>query len=205
MVSLAEQYGTEGFRGASREMPPVLVTGPTDEPLSEEEAKAQCRIDGLVPDLDRYIRTARRKVERDTESALLTQTWKQYLDYFPAGPIELRRPPIQSVSSITYTDVNGTTQTLSASLYELDSTAKPGLILPSYGNSWPSTRVQLRAITVTFVCGYASVAALQADAIEAIHAIALMVASMYQNREMSKQETMSYDNLIEPLQWRKFL
>jgi uncharacterized phiE125 gp8 family phage protein len=204
MFAIAAEHDSETFRGASREMPPVVTTAPTVEPLDEAEAKLHCRIDNAVEGslILRLIKMAREAVEFDAEIALCTQTRKQYLDYFPAGPIELRSPPVQTVASITYVDPNGTTQTLSASLYETDTTARPGLVVPTYGNSWPSTRVQLRAVTVTFTCGYGG-----AEAVPEIakQAMALRIAAAYQNREMGKEETAAYDNLISRLKWRAFL
>lgn len=204
MIAIGSTPGSETFREASRGMPPTVTTAPTTEPLDVEEAKAHCRIDSSAENglIQRLIKMAREAVEFDAEIALCTQTRKQYLDYFPAGPIELRSPPIIAVSSITYVDTDGTTQTLAASEYETDATARPGIIIPSYGNYWPSTRVQLRAVTVTFTCGYGG-----AESVPEIakQAMALKIAAAYQNREMMKEETAAYDNLINRLKWRAFL
>ena len=65
------------------------------------------------------------------------------------------RPPLQSVTSITYVDDAGDTQTLSSSLYQVDTKSQPGRIIPAYGESWPTVRSNtLNAVTVNFVAGY---------------------------------------------------
>jgi hypothetical protein len=106
----------------------TVVTGPTQEPLSLAEAETHLRVtsdeeDGLILSL---IKAARRQVETDTRRALLTQTLRLTLDRFPVGPlidnhrepvwgtdpyhlsrygmILVPRPPLQSVTSIVYTD-----------------------------------------------------------------------------------------------------
>lgn len=92
-------------------------------------------------------------IEKFTSRFLLPTTVDLNLDYFPCA-IELRRPPIQSVTSITYLDTNGDSQTFSSSKYVVDTDREPGLITPAYGESWPATRCQIEAVTVRFVCGY---------------------------------------------------
>lgn len=93
-------------------------------------------------------------IERYTSRYLLTTTVDLKLDYFPCV-IELRRPPVQSVTSITYLDTNGDSQTLTSSKYTVDTDREPGLIKPAYGETWPATYTELQAVTVRFVCGYA--------------------------------------------------
>lgn len=86
---------------------------------------------------------------------LITTTLRTYLDVWPTiGPIILPHPPLASVTSITYVDTAGTTQTWTAAEYQIDVSARPGLILPAYGYTWPSIRPQLKAITITYTAGY---------------------------------------------------
>ena len=98
---------------------PVLVTAPTVEPVSVSQIRAQCGIDtGDFDDsIADWIRAARNMVETDAEIALASSTWALYLDCFPYWEIELRKPPVQSLTSIVYLDGDGTSQTLSSSLY----------------------------------------------------------------------------------------
>jgi uncharacterized phiE125 gp8 family phage protein len=70
----------------------------------------------------------------------------------------LPKPPIASITSVTYVDTDGATQTWSSALYQTDlpsgPTAEPARILPAYNESYPSTRAQMNAVTVRFVAGY---------------------------------------------------
>jgi uncharacterized phiE125 gp8 family phage protein len=163
----------------------VLFTGPTDEPLTVQEAKDWARItesedDDLVQGL---IRAARCHVEQLTGRALLTQTWDLYLDCFP-WQIDVPRPPLQSVTSIKYIDTEGVLQTLASSEYTVDAKSEPGRIVPAYGKVWPSTRYEPNAVQVRFVAGYGLEALdIDARAPELRQAIGVLVGTMYEQRE----------------------
>src|SRR4051812_21902860 len=108
------------------------TVAPVAEPVLLAEAKQHLRVDGAYDDalINRLIGSAREYAERETRRQLLTSTYKLTLDYFPgrcwtltneALPREkaweygryfhdrailLPRPPLQSVTSIVYTDAN---------------------------------------------------------------------------------------------------
>jgi len=108
------------------------------------------------------------------------------LDEFPpdarncTSTIDVPVPPLQSVSSITYLDNNGDSQTLAASKYDVDASSEPGRIAPAFGETWPDTRDVNNAVTVTFIAGYTT-AALVPDTIK--HAIKMITGHWYENRE----------------------
>lgn len=136
-------------------------TAPTVEPVRLAETKTALRIDGNErnEDIERLIRAARTYAETYLGRQLCTATWELYLDEFPAddGPIRPPRPPLASVTSIGYTDENGDAQTLDAADYTVDTDTEPGRIVPAYNESWPSTRTEVNAVTVTYVAGYGGV------------------------------------------------
>lgn len=68
--------------------------------------------------------------------------------------IRLPRPPLQAVTAVTYVDQTGVTQTLSPSVYQVDTQQEPGRLAPAYQQVWPTTRVQMGAVQVTFLAGY---------------------------------------------------
>lgn len=70
--------------------------------------------------------------------------------------IRFPHSPVASITSITYVDTDGNTQTLDASLYELDNKTEPARLYPSYGNVWPATRYKPNAVTIRHVAGWAS-------------------------------------------------
>ena len=162
-----------------------IQTAPSSEPVTTAEVKSQARIDGTDEDtlLDRLISVARVTVEKSTGRTLISQTWDVNYDDFPSGgnPIYLPNPPLQSVSSISYVDNAGSTQTWGASNYTVDTDADIGRIFPAYDKSYPTVRNQRNAVTVRFVSGYG---ASSSDVPEPIrHAILMMAGEMFERRE----------------------
>lgn len=105
------------------------------------------------PLLTQIIASVRQTVEERIGRALITQTREKVLDAFPEC-IYLERPPVASVTSVKYIDIDGVEQTLSASLYQVDTESEPARVKPAYGQTWPATRAQDNAVRVRYVCGY---------------------------------------------------
>src|SRR3990167_7589456 len=106
----------------------IRTAAPDQEPLSLDEAKQHLRVD--IDEHDELILSlvaaARQWAEDHTLRALVTQTWRLTLDYerpsFEADGrcthrIVLPRPPLASVTSVTYVDLEGATQTLAVDQY----------------------------------------------------------------------------------------
>lgn len=163
-----------------------LVTDATTEPLTVEEARTHLRVTDDTEDeyIERLITTARTYCERETDRAFLTSTWRMTLDWFPAV-IHVRKPPLISVTSITYYDTTGTSQTLSASNYTVDATHEPGRITPAYGLTWPSTQSRVGAVTVNYTAGYGAAASAVPMPIK--QAMLLLVGYWFNQRESAAQ------------------
>ncbi len=132
-----------------------LIAPPLIEPIKREDVEAHLRCDLTAESalIDSYIAAVRQQAEAITRRALITQTWELVLDEFPPD-ITLPFPPLQSVVSVKYIDTAGVEQTLSASSYIVDTDSEPARITPAYGEVWPSTRCQVNAVRIRFVCGY---------------------------------------------------
>lgn len=160
-----------------------LVTPPTVEPVTVDEMKLHCRIDHDDEDvaIGQYIVAARKYAETQLRRQLCTATWKLYLDCFPCWQIDVPLPPLVSVTTLTYTDTGGTTQTLTENTHFIkDIYSEPGRITPAYQQTWPSTRDVMNAVALTFVAGYGD----PDDVPEPIRfGIKLLVAEMYDKRE----------------------
>lgn len=158
-----------------------VVTHATSEPITREEAKAQCQVTHDAEDVwfDSLITTARRHVEQITNRTMLTTVRRVTLDGFPCI-IRLWKPPIISVTSITYIDTAGGTQTLSSSDYITSLISVPGRITPAYGLTWPSTQSRMDAVNVNYTAGYASAALVPQDL---KHAMLLLVKHWWEHRE----------------------
>lgn len=182
-----------------------VTTSPVQEPVSIAEAKAHLRVtwgdeDGLIGNL---IKAAREMVESDAEISLLPQTLTWYIDAFPAWEICLRRPPVNSISSITYLDQDGTSQTLSASDYRFDGYSRPARITPAYNEEWPDTYQVTNAVTIVAAAGYTSVSEIPQLAKQAVM---MLVSHWYRNRDsvsqtMTYDVKLSYDSILSRLRW----
>jgi uncharacterized phiE125 gp8 family phage protein len=164
----------------------TLVAGPDVEPLSLAEAKLWLRLDTTAEDalVASLITENRRRAERVTGKALVTQTWRLNLDCFPRWEIAVGMPPLASVSSIAYVDEDGATQTVDAADYLVDANSVPARITPAYLEVWPDTRAQLNAVTITFVAG-TSAAAVDAEFVGRLKSA---VAYCYRHREQRDEE-----------------
>jgi uncharacterized phiE125 gp8 family phage protein len=169
----------------------VRTLAPVLEPLTLTEVKDHLRVDttdedalieGLIDAAVAHIDGADGWLGR----ALVTQTWEWRLDRFPWGnnwadALRVPLPPLQSVTSIEYVDTAGVTQTWSDTLYKVDTSKEPGRIAPVYGETWPLTRDEIAAVTVTFIAGYG---ANPQDVPAAIRsALLLLIGNWYTFRE----------------------
>ncbi len=162
----------------------VQTVAPATEPVSVEEAKMHMRLTPDMTDDDMDIASqitdARAFCELYLRRQLLTATYVLYMDRFPyltvldplnqANPkfdnanyyygspdrfaIWIPRPPLQSITSIVYSDTTSTTQTLATTAYLVDSNGYVGRIAPVYGQFWPGTAIQPNGVQITFVAGY---------------------------------------------------
>jgi uncharacterized phiE125 gp8 family phage protein len=157
----------------------TTVTPPTAEPLLLQEAKDHLRVDSddENAEIARLIQAARVDAEGFLNRRIARATLRLKLDQFPGAyrsgycrdgltpwirsgvdAIRPPSPPLVSVTSITYVDTNGDTQTLDADAYRVDSDSEPGRITPAYGTCWPATRCETNAVTITYIAGYATTA-----------------------------------------------
>lgn len=167
----------ETWRGLRR------VSGPDVEPVTLAETKLHLRVD--VDDDDDYITAlisvAREMVEQVTRRALVSQDWQVTFDTWPASPLTLPYPPLQSVQ-IDYTDSAGATHTLSSSVYGVDGESEPGRVYLRSGQSWSgATLAELGAVQMTFTAGYGDAGVDVPGPLR--QALLLLVGHLYENRE----------------------
>ena len=162
----------------------IVVTPPGVEPVSLAEARLDRGLVHTDDDsmLEFLIANARQYAETYMRRSLITQQRQLVLDAFP-GCIRVPYGRVISVTSISYVDSDGTTQTLSPSLYQVDAVSDLARIIPEYGESWPDTKPGLNRVTVIYEAGYGNAA----DDVPADirHAIRLMVGTGYEMREES--------------------
>jgi uncharacterized phiE125 gp8 family phage protein len=171
------------------------TVAPESTVVTVDDAKHHCRIDTSFDDdyVNGLILAAESALQKEYGCQFLTATWQLVLDYFPPT-IRVPISPLQSVTSITYDDVQGNQQTLDTSWYLVDDVRQPARIQPSYGHAWPPTYTVLNPITITFTAGYGDEAA--SVPAGCVHAIKLYVNALYQNREPTEMEWSTIGNLM---------
>lgn len=183
---------------------PLRSAVPTFEPITVAEAKKQVELpDGYAAHddlLDSLIQEAREQVEHDTGIVAATGTFTCKLDEWPCDDwLELSIRPVSAVTSITYVDTAGATQTWSSTNYSLSShSARPRIFL-AYGSYWPTTRGHYQDITLTVVAGYASQSVIPEMLKQAVR---LQVARMFYDRigqERGESDSAAYVRAYEML------
>lgn len=189
---------------------PAVSVAPTFEAVNLGEVKAHLRLELDDTDEDAYLKmliaTAREWCQNYQGRTHPTTTWTLTLDEFPANdePIILPMPPLASVSSITYYDSSNVLQTLSSSLYIVDTKREPGRVAVAWEQSWPDTADRVAAVTVTYVAG--TTAVLVSPSVK--HAMLLLIAHWHENREavltgtISKEMEFTVSALLEPERMR---
>lgn len=169
-------------------MPLTLITAPASEPITAATAKLHAKVDVSADDslFTTLIAAVRERCELATSRGLITQTWDWVLDRFPNDDfLEIPRPPLQSVTSVTYKDSAGTAQTWASTNYVVQAPSGPraarGRLALAYGKSWPSTYGQMGDVTIRFVCGYGTAGSDVPSLL--IEAMLLDLTTLYRNRE----------------------
>ena len=159
------------------------TSAPASTPVTLAEAKAHLRIEHSLEDplITSLLEAATEWSEDYQQKAYITQTWTLTLDRFPAGEIAVFRPPLQSVTTIKYDDVDNVNQTLAASTYVVDTSSdQGGRIALAFNQSWPDTYNEIGSVVVTFVAGYGA----PEDVSQQIKAaIKLLLSHWYEHRE----------------------
>lgn len=187
-----------------------LVTAPTVQPVTLEEARKQVEVgtESSVHDehLERLIETATKYVESYTGRQLITATYDLYADVLPCGnrPQEIPLSPLASVTSVKYADPStGTQTTWSSSNYIVSASREPGRIVPVFGIVWPAFRYVADSIVFRFVAGYGAAPSSVPQPLR--QAILLLVGDWFANREDATSGPMGtipngVRNLLD--QWR---
>lgn len=165
----------------------VRQTAPSAAVVDLAAVKAHLRIshaaeDALLQALINAVNEQLDGLDGILRRALVTQTWRLFRRDFPAEAVwRLPLPPLQSVSSITYIDLAGATQTVSAADYHVIApTGAAGWIELVDTKTWPAAVADRPdAVRVDFVAGYGAASAVP---VPIKQAALLMVGELYANR-----------------------
>lgn len=178
----------------------VLKTAPSALALALTDAKAHLNVSHSDDDtlITTYINTAINYCEEYLQRKLITQTWYLYLDEWPSGSLVMPFGDLQSVTSIKYYDTDDTEYTFADTNYTVDIASVPGEVKLKYTKTWPSETLRPdNPILVEFVTGYGDAQANITD-VNVVHALKMLVAHYYINREFLYISTNS--NTVTPLE-----
>lgn len=171
-------------------MTAARVIEPAVEPVSLAEMKTHLRLTSTAEDafLEQLIKAARSQVEQETRRALITQSWRLYLDVWPVGRVvSLPVAPIQGIGQILVFDQDGLPQALSEEDWRLDKSTSPARIRVKPGAGLPSSAVM--SIEIDFTAGYGAAASdVPADLRQSVR---LLAAHWFEHREAGTELAMA--------------
>lgn len=159
-----------------------VVTQPTLRAISVVEALAFLRQSATSEGslLEALIDAARSKAELGAGRTLLTTVYDLKLPAFP-HTIRLPRPPVQSVTSVSYYDKDNVAQTVTVTTGYLAYVGeRSGEVYLPQATTWPTTYDRPDAVTVRYTAGWTA-ATLVPGCLRAWMFQA--VATLYEHRE----------------------
>ena len=153
----------------------VKIGAAANEAVTVAELKTHCRISHTADDT--YLGTlriaAREQVEKDLGMVIASQAYRLHTEANFTSVVCLPVQPVQSISSVTYTDVNHVSQTLSTSNYSLKAHRDPPEV--EFDGSLPVGT----DVVINFLAGFAP------DTVPALtkQAVLFLAASWYESRE----------------------
>jgi uncharacterized phiE125 gp8 family phage protein len=194
-----------------------VVTQPTTEPISLEEARLHCRVDAegsppAHPDdpiLEALITAVREWTEQYLGRALAPQTIEEASDAFPAEEFTLSYGPVLGVESIYYTDDEIGVLMVDPATYVLNTQEYPVRVLLNDGFEWPTASTTVASnVRIRYLVGYSTPGTSPQDAPlpKAVkQGMLLLLAFFYKNREAAtvvdfKLLPLGYCMLMSP--WR---
>lgn len=185
----------------------VRTVAPASEPVTADELRTHLNETATgLPDAEAnaYITEAREEIERASGIAIITQTWRLSLDYWPGakdvwwdgvrqghinmihgpdnmGDVWLPAFPLQSVTSVTtYDEASNSTAVTVADVFDVDTYTYPGRLVLQRGQTWPIAMRAANAIEIVYVAGYGNSASNVPASIR--RAVKQMAASIYSHR-----------------------
>ena len=182
-----------GFTGDLPGYSITTVVEPQLEPVDRATAKLQANVDYDDKDalFDLWIPAARRLVEKEAETALVTQTLLLQIPGWPAnGQVRLPVGPAVSVDFVKYYDAGGTLQTLTEGTdFQTWLAYRPPLVLPYPQKYWPVVQfARVPAVQVQYQAGFGATPAAIASGDFKLAKAAILMTIGYWDRNRGDEE-----------------
>jgi uncharacterized phiE125 gp8 family phage protein len=188
-----------------------LITAPTQDVVTLDEAKRQLRVTSTSSDeliqamIDAVVALLDPATSGYLDRALRPQTWEARLPNFPCGEIKLPYPPLMSITSVKYDDLSGVERTLAVTTgYRVigQGSFSKAAIAPPYLQPWPAARCDFESVRIRFIAGYDADAdagdSLPAAIKQAVH---LAVRNLYTLGERSLFESQNTIDGVGEKRW----
>jgi uncharacterized phiE125 gp8 family phage protein len=164
-----------------------ILTPPAVEPVTLADAKAHLKVDVSDDDalIGRLIAAARARAEWHLGRALISQSWRLWLDTWPCdGIVEIPLPPLQSVASVTTYALDDTATVLDPVTYQVDAASQPARLMLKSNTAQPPDLIgglrAINSVAIAFTAGYGDSAS---DVPSGICAALLeLIAFLYEHR-----------------------
>lgn len=184
-------------------MPATLITPPAAEPVTLADIKALLRIEGTSEDalLTGLIRTAREHVEAATGRHLITQTWRLYLEAWPANRrVRVPFTPLRAVVACTVYDATGVPSSVAPARFAIDRSRSVSLVVVDQAAASPVRATN--GIELDVETGHGVPADVPAELVEAVKRLAALWYEHRLDRDLARLAPTPalVDALMEP--WR---
>ena len=174
-----------------------VITEPATEPVTLVEASLFIRYTQSLQNnvITALITAARLDVENWTNRTLVTTTYEYYLENF-CNEMQIPTSTVNSITSITYIDSSGDTQTLAEEVYGFDNVSSINTVFLKPEQSFPDVQVQPNAVKITFPAGYGNAAAVPENLKTVIK---MRVGELYEHREANTTAPRHTNSAMESL------
>lgn len=176
-----------------------VYTPATVYPCTVAEVKDYLRVTDSYDDamLSDAIKQATAELESATRRSFINATYDDVYDGWPLSErfsAVVHRNPLVSVTSITYIDNNGDTQTWSSSNYVVDTTSEPGRIGLAENSTLPLLDYDYdNTVKIRYVAGYGATAATVPPMVK--HYIYMWVTAAHCRRPLLDEERRALTSL----------
>lgn len=119
-----------------------------------------------------------------------------YTSFIGVNGVYLPGGPVRSIVSVNYLDANGVDTVMPPADYRFSRYARVPLLIPNYGKTWPSARVDLDSVRIRYTAGFPSTDSPPQGVPEPIlAAMHLLVAHLHNFREAVHSGTVSVGEL----------
>lgn len=165
-----------------------ITDQPVIEPITVDELKTFARIDGSDEDtlLEGFIEAVRIGAENYLSRALISQSIRMIMDWWPGSVVELFRPPLISIIQIVTIDEDDIETVYDSNNYYKQVEAIPGLIILKQGITEPqNTARDHGGFAIDYKAGYGLLATDVPASIR--EGLKLWATALYENRAINTE------------------